>query len=166
MANQHDLVAAHSRKAAVDRRVIAKGAVAMNFAELPANEIHIIAEERALRMPCYLNRLPGTQVVVGLAKQGCVVHAKLAKLFRVVHLLLGLHRLQLENLLLQLGQRLLEVQRVAWHAFAIRWRLGAILCGLTHIGLRIAFGQISRGRRIRPSASTTGLPSLLFAKRG
>src|SRR5690242_8847988 len=87
--------------------------VAVQLAELAADQLHVVAEQRPLRVAGDLHRLPGAQVVVGLAEQGGVVRAKLAKLFRIIHTLVGLEGLQLLDLLLEGRQRLFKVQDVA-----------------------------------------------------
>jgi len=60
-----------------------------------------------------LNRFPGGEIFVGLAKQRRVIGAKLAKLFRIIRLLRVLKGFQLVNLLFEAGQRLFEVQDVS-----------------------------------------------------
>src|SRR5882724_3635527 len=113
MPDQHDLMTAQTGQAAVDRRVVAEGTIAVELAELSTDQIDVIAEEWALRVPGDLNGFPGAQVVVGLAEQGRVVVAKLAKLFRIIRSLLGLHRFELADLLFEDGQWAFELQHVA-----------------------------------------------------
>src|SRR5271155_5881764 len=102
MANEHDLMAAEPRQAALDGRIVAEMAVAVQFAEFPADHFDVIPEQRPLRMPGDLYRLPGAEIVVGLAKQRGVIAAKLAKLFGIIHLGLLLASFQLANLVFQL----------------------------------------------------------------
>ena len=119
MADEHHLVPAHAGQAADDGGVVAEVAVAVQFAELAADHLDVILEERPLGMPGNLHGFPGAEVVVGLAEQRGVIRAKLAKLFGIIHLLLGLQSLQLLDLLLELGERPLEIQDVPqWLAIA------------------------------------------------
>src|SRR4051812_29482292 len=100
-------------QAALDRGVVAIVAVAMQSAELTADDIYIVPELRPLRVPRDLHRLPRAEFLVRLAEQRGVVGAKLANLFGIIHPLGGLHRLKLVDLLLELGQGLLKLEHVA-----------------------------------------------------
>jgi hypothetical protein len=111
-ADEHDLVPAEACQAALDGAVVAEAAVTVQFAELAADEVHVVAEQRPLGVAGDLDGLPGAELLVGLAEQRGVVRAELAELLGVVHLLLHLQRLELVNLLLELGQRPLELQHV------------------------------------------------------
>jgi hypothetical protein len=112
VADQHHLVAGHAGQPALDGGVVAEEAVAMEFAELPADHVHVVPEQRPLRVAGDLHRFPGAEVFVGLAQQGGVVHPELAELLGVVNVLLALQELQLVDLLLELGERPLEFEHV------------------------------------------------------
>jgi hypothetical protein len=85
----------------------------VQLAELAADHVHVVAEQRPLRVAGDLHGLPRAEILVGLAQQGGVVHPELAELLGVVDVLLRLKRLELVDLLLELGQRPLELQHVA-----------------------------------------------------
>ena len=112
VADEHDLVPGHAGQAALDGGVVAEVAVAVQFAELAADHVDVVVEQRPLRVAGDLDGLPGGQVVVGLAQQRGVVGAKLAKLFGVIDLLGGLQGFELVDLLFELGQRLFEFEHV------------------------------------------------------
>ena len=84
VADEHDLVPAEAGQAALDGGVVAEVAVAVQLAELAADQLDVVLEQRPLRVAGDLHRLPGAEVVVGLAEQGGVVGAKLAKLLGVI----------------------------------------------------------------------------------
>ena len=115
MPDQHHLVVGRAGQAAHDGRVVAVAAVAVELAELAADGIDVVLEQRPLGMPRHLHRFPGREVVVGLAEQRGVIGAKLAKLFGIVSLLGRLHRLDFVNLLLELGQGLFEIEHMPRH---------------------------------------------------
>src|SRR5207248_230724 len=119
MADEHDLGPADAGQPALDRRVIAEVPVAMQFAEPLADDLDIVLEQRALGMAGNLDGLPRRKVLVGFLQERGIVAAKLAKLFRIIHPFGFLMRLQLLDLLLELGERLLKLQDVAKLRFRI-----------------------------------------------
>src|SRR5262249_44597247 len=112
VADEHDLMATKACQAALDGGVVAEEAIAVEFAELPADHLDIVLEERPLRVAGDLHGLPGAKALVRLAEQGSVIGAKLAKLFRIIRPLGGLHGLELLDLLLQFGQWFFKFQNM------------------------------------------------------
>ena len=74
-------MAGEAGQAADDGRVVAEDSVAVQFAELAADQFDVIAEHRPLRMAGNLHRLPGAEIVVGFAEQARVIGAKLTQFF-------------------------------------------------------------------------------------
>ena len=103
-------MAAEPGQAAEDSGVVAEMAIAVQLAELAADQLDVVAEQGPLRVAGYLNGLPGAEVVVGLAQQRRVVGAKLAKLARIIDLLFGLEGFQFLDLKFELGERPLEIE--------------------------------------------------------
>jgi hypothetical protein len=110
--DQHYLVPAETGEPAFDRGVVAVVAIAVQLAELATTQLDIVLEQRPLRVAGNLDGLPRREVLVGLAEQAGVVRAELAKLFRIIHLLRHLQRLQLVDLQFEFGNRLFEIQHV------------------------------------------------------
>jgi prephenate dehydrogenase len=72
-----------------DGGVVAEMAVAVQFAELAADHVDVIIEQGPLGVPGDLHGFPGGEVFIGFAEQRGVIGTKLAKLFRIVDLLLA-----------------------------------------------------------------------------
>jgi hypothetical protein len=60
-----------------------------------------------------LDGFPGAEVVIGFAEERGVVQAKMAKLFGIIDLLLGLEAFQFDDLFFELAERLFKFEDVA-----------------------------------------------------
>ena len=123
-ADEHDLVAGEASEAALDGAVVAEEAVAVEFAELAAGHLDVIAEQRPLGVAGDLDGLPGGEVLVGLAEQGGVVGAEVAELLGVIDLLLRLHGLELVDLAFEAGEGLFKFEDVFVHLPCRLWNGG------------------------------------------
>ena len=119
MADQDDFMSAEAGKSAVNRRIVTEQAVTVKLAKFAANHLDVIAEQRPLRMPGHLNRFPGGEIAVGLAKQRSVIGAKLAKFFGIIDVLGGLHHLQIVYLLLEASKGSFELEDVSGGWFPV-----------------------------------------------
>ncbi len=113
VADEHDLVSAEAGESAEDGGVVAECAVAVDLAEVAADHFDVVFEERALGVAGDLDGFPGGQVVVGFSQQRGVVEAKMAKLFGIIHLFLGLEAFEFVDLFFELEERAFEIEGVA-----------------------------------------------------
>src|SRR5580700_6013347 len=77
VADENDFLARESSQAADECGVVAESAVAVDFAELRADYVDIVAELGALGMAGDLHGFPGGEVVVSLADEGGIINTKL-----------------------------------------------------------------------------------------
>src|SRR5439155_3654566 len=123
MTDEHNAMPAESRQPAFDGRIVAESSVAVQFAKLAADQLDIVLEKWALRVPSHLNRFPGAQIVVDFPQQRRVISAKLAKLLRIVDSLGLLLRLKQLDLLFDLCNRFLEFEEVSKLSRRLRARI-------------------------------------------
>jgi len=58
VTNQHNLMPSKTGKTAIDRRIVAEMAIAVYFPKFPANQVDIIAKQRALWVTRHLDGFP------------------------------------------------------------------------------------------------------------
>src|SRR6185437_6791352 len=84
LTDEHDFMTPEASEAAADGAVVAVVTIAVQFTEVQAHQVDIVAKLRSLRVASDLHGLPGAELVIGLAQGRGVGVAKLAKLPGVV----------------------------------------------------------------------------------
>jgi len=120
LADDHAGLAIESRQATDDRQVVCIRPVTVQFHEVGEQIGHVVERVGALRVARDLRHLPGCQVRVDVLGQLLAFLVQPVDLVGDVDCRLVLHVAQLFDLGIELGNRLLEVEEVAFaHAFSL-----------------------------------------------
>ena len=115
VAEHHAGLAVEAREAADDRRVVGVRAVAVQLAELAEHAVDVVERVRPLRMARDLRDLPRRELGVDVARELLALLREARDLVGDVDRGVLVDVAQLVDLLLQLGDRLLEIEEGLFH---------------------------------------------------
>src|SRR5206468_12330600 len=115
MADEHAGLAAAAREAADDRSVVGVGPIAMQLAKVGEQRVDVIERIGSLRMPRHQRDLPGRQLAVDFLRKELTLFRKTRDLVRNIDSRILVDVAELVDLLLELGDRLLEVEECLFH---------------------------------------------------
>ena len=126
VADHHHALAVEACEAADDRGVVGERAVAVHLLEIRADGLHVVERIGALRMAGDLGDLPGVELAVDLLGELAALLRQALDLLRDVDRGVVLHEAQLLDLLLELGDGLLEIQEGGLHVVKLVFTPGMI----------------------------------------
>ena len=115
MADHDAGIPVEAREATHDRRVVGKHAVAVQLLEIREDVAEIVERVGPLRVPRHLRDLPRAELPVDVLRQRLAFLLELRDLRRDVDRGVVLDEAQLLDLRLELGDRLLEVEKCRFH---------------------------------------------------
>src|SRR5438552_2708827 len=115
MADHDHRLAVETGKTSDDRRVVRKRAVAVQFLEIGKQRGGVIERVRTLRMPSHLSDLPRRELSIDLSGERGALFLQALDFLRDVSRRVVLREAQLLDFRLQLGDRLLEIEKRRFH---------------------------------------------------
>ena len=132
-------MAIEARQTADHRLIVRKMPIPMQFHEIREDFIHVVHRVRPLGVAGDLGDLPRRELAVNVFRQLQAFLRELIDLFADVHRALAADVAQFVNLRLQLGNRLLKIQKYAFtQLLLLRW------AGPSERPARLKFGNKSR----------------------
>ena len=116
MAEHHARLAVEPGEAADDRGVVCVAAIPMELAKIAEQRADVIERVGTLGMACNLRNLPGGELGVDFLGQKLTLFREPRNFVRDVDGRIFMNIAELVDLLLQLGNRLLEVEESLFHA--------------------------------------------------
>src|SRR5487761_2180557 len=165
LAEDHAGHAVEPREAADDRRVVSVRAIAVQLAELAEHAVDVVERVRTLRMTRDLRDLPGGELAVDVLGKLLALLGQPQDLVGDVDGGILVHVAQLVDLLLQLANRLLEVEKGLLHGCRDWWCARIIAQTPRRAPIMAPLQEESTWRRIAsPSSRVTALARKRFPR--